>query len=49
MNWKVIGMLATLAGGVLTLVSNKADEEKMKEEIRKEVDKQLSLKESKEL
>lgn len=48
MNWKIIGMLATVAGGVLTLISNKADEEKMKEEIRKEVKEQLSLKESKE-
>lgn len=48
MNWKLIGVLSTIAGGVLTLISSKADEEKMKEEVRKEVETQLSLRDGRE-
>lgn len=48
MNWKLIGVLSTITGGVLTLISSKADEEKMKEEVRKEVETQLSLRDGRE-
>ena len=47
-NWKVIGILATIVGGVLTLVSNKVEEEKMKAEVRKTVDEVLAERDNEE-
>ena len=47
-NWKVIGILTTIAGGVLTLVSNKVEEEKMKAEVRKTVDEVLAERDNEE-
>ena len=45
-NWKVIGILATVASGVLSLISNKVEEEKMKAEVRKTVDEVLAEREN---
>lgn len=42
LNWKLIGVLATIAGGALTLISNRAEEERMKAEVRKTVDEVLA-------
>lgn len=47
-NWKVIGTLATIAGGVLTLVTSKVEEEKMKAEVRKTVDEVLAERDNEE-
>lgn len=47
-NWKVIGILATIAGGVLSLISNKVEEEKMKVEVRKTVDEVLAERDNEE-
>lgn len=45
-NWKVIGALATFGGMLLTLVTNKVEEEKMKTEVRKTVDEVLAEREN---
>lgn len=37
MNWKTLGILATIAGGVLTIASGMIDDKKRSEEIREEV------------
>lgn len=47
-NWKLIGMLATIAGAGLSLVSSKVEEEKMREEVRRTVDEVLAERESRE-
>lgn len=47
-NWKLIGVLATIGGGVLTLITNKVEEEKMKAEVRKTVDEVLAERENEE-
>lgn len=44
-NWKLIGVLATIGGGILTLVTNKVEEEKMKAEVRRTVDEVLAERE----
>lgn len=48
LNWKLIGMLATVAGAGLSLVSSKVEEEKMKAEVRKTVDEVLAERENEE-
>lgn len=47
-NWKLIGVLATIAGGALTLVTSKVEEEKMKDQVRKTVDEVLAERENEE-
>lgn len=44
-NWTVIGVLTTLVGGALTLITNKVEEEKMKAEVRRTVDEVLAERE----
>lgn len=41
-NWKTIGVLTTIAGGVLALISNTVEDKKMEETIKNEVDKALA-------
>lgn len=43
-NWKVIGVLATIAGGALTLLSQFIEEKQRDEVIKEEVRKALSEK-----
>ena len=47
-NWKAIGVMATIAGGILTLLSNIADDKKMEETIKEEVNKALAERENEE-
>lgn len=47
-NWKLIGFLATVAGAGLTLVTSRAEEERMKEEVKKAVDDALAEREEEE-
>lgn len=47
-NWKLIGILATIGGGILSMVSSKVEEEKMKAEVRKTVDEVLAEREENE-
>lgn len=41
-NWKVLGIVATIAGGVLSIVSGIIDDKKRSEEIRNEVKNELA-------
>lgn len=41
-NWKTIGLLTTIAGAGLSLLSSMADENMMKETIRKEVEEEFA-------
>lgn len=43
-NWKVIGVLATIAGGALTLLSQFVEEKQRDEAIKEEVRKALAEK-----
>lgn len=45
-NWKLIGVLVSIGGGILSMVTSKVEEEKMKEEVRKTVDEVLAERES---
>lgn len=49
MNWKLIGICTSMLGGALAIITAKANEEQTKEEIRKEISRQLSLNETEEL
>lgn len=42
MNWRIVGILVTLASAGLSLVADKVNEEKMKKHIQEEVEAQLS-------
>lgn len=45
LNWKLIGVLATIAGAGLSLVSSKVEEEKMKAEVKRTVEEALAERE----
>lgn len=48
MNWKRIGLLATIAGAGLTLLSSIADEKKQEAYIDEKIDERLALRDGKE-
>lgn len=48
MNWKTIGVIATIAGAGLSLISNIVDDKKMEETIEEKVNEALAKKEEKE-
>lgn len=47
-NWEKVGILATITGGILALVTRKVEEEKMKAEVRKTVNEVLAERENEE-
>jgi len=44
-NWKTIGLMSTIVGGALTLLSNIADDKKMEETVEEKVQELLNKKE----
>lgn len=48
MNWKAIGVIATIAGAGLSLISNIVDDKKMEETIEEKVNEALAKRENKE-
>lgn len=47
-NWKTIGILTTIAGGILTVLSNIADDRKMEETIEEKLNEKLAERENEE-